>query len=159
MFNSFMSIIQSRIAGVTIKDYSNFKYKRITMAIPNSFIPTNKNDIKLIDKVSNIINKYNNGIFNMLVDEINNIQDNRVFIFVRVANLHEMNKLKRVFKRPNYKTLRIFDNAIKASKAQQLKYKLYKFDSKIEYVNTNHLLMQAKLFIQKHVPTIKTIKN
>ena len=159
IFNSFISILQSRIAGIKIKDYSKIRFKRLTAGMQNAFTPSNKNDINIINKVSKIIDDYNNGIFNTLIDEINISKDDKVYMFIRVDDLHQMNKLKRVFKRPNYKTVRLFDNNRNISKKKHREYKMYKFDSKIEYISNKHLLTQTKLFIQKHIPTIKTIKN
>ncbi len=159
VFSSFMSILTTKIAGIRVKDYDNIKLKAISKGLFHDLNPYNKADVKLVNKVSDIINDYNDGIFNNLIKEIELFDIERVKMFVRVNNLYEMNKLKRIFKRPNYKTVRIDYTTSKLSKKDKTKYKLYKFDSRIQYVDDRQLLNQSRLFITKHIPTIKKIHN
>jgi len=157
VFNTFVSIIENRIIAVKHRDYSNIKFNTVIKGVPNQFSPFNKNDVQLTEKIAKILNDYNNSIFNKLVADIKIFDYNRIQIFIRVDNLKDVNKLKRHFKRPNYKTV-LIDTHNSTIKCKQ-GLKNYKFDSRIQYVNNSHLLTQAKLFITKHIPTIKRLKN
>ena len=157
VFNTFISIIEARVVGIKRKHYNMLKFKRITKGFPTMFSPNNKNDTKFINEIADKIDKYNNGMFEHLVAEILEFDIGRVHMFILVDNLTTMNRLKRRFKRPNYKTLRISNT--KVNNKLEKKYAKYKFDSKIIYVNNKHLLTQARQFISRHIPTIRTIKN
>jgi len=158
VFNTFMSIIRNRIVSVKVKDYDRIKYNILIKGLPNIFSPYNKKDINLITKVSKLINEYNSGVFNKLIEELEIFNVKGAYVFIRVNDLHDVNRLKRYFKRPNYKTLGIVNTGDLTIK-DKLKLNKYRFDSKIHYVDSNLLLSQVKLFINKHIPTIKRIKN
>lgn len=158
VFTKFVDMIQSRVPTVKYKDYDVVKFRTINKLYNNSLSPYNKADIKLVDSLSKIIECKNDIILARLVSYIDSITSVRIYTFIRVKDLHQLNKLKRMYKRPNYKTLRI-DNTEDITNKLQTAYHKYKFDSKIQYDSDKLLRDQVKGFIHKHLPTLKRIHN
>jgi len=159
VFDNFVHTVASKISGSAKIDYQSIKFNAINNINPNFILyPTNTDHVRFVNKITNDINKFNNSIFEKFVQAILNRDYHRMHIFVRVNTLLEMNKLSRRLKRPNYKTVYITDTVKLTKKEIQTRYK-HKFDSKIQYVDDNMILSQAKLFISRHVPSLNFIRN
>lgn len=160
VYNKFISKIQPIVPSIINKDYEVYKLTILDNMYYgwDYFDIRNKKDIKILTKISNIINKHNNGVFNMFIKLVKTHEYKHSYIFIRIKSLKDINKFKRYYKRPNYKTVRI-DNTIKLSKKDMLEYHNYKFDSRIQYINNEELNKQVKQFIINHLPTLKRIKN
>ena len=157
VFNDFVSIIQNRIPGIKYKDYNTYKTNILSNLISRDFNLYDERDSKFLISISDQIDNYNNAVFNNLVRYISEFDYSGIYIFIRVNNIKEVNKLKRFIKRPSYKTVRIDETSDIPVKLRK-EYKNYKFDSRIQYVNNNELIKQARRFMSNHVPTLKKMR-
>lgn len=158
VFKEFIANISRRIPGIATRDYHYLKFNSVNSAMNSSLNIYDSKDNKLVRKLSNIINNYNSSLFDKLIISINNIDYKSIYLFVKVETLYEMNQLRRILKRPNYKTVFISHSTPISKKLTSL-YSNYKFDSKIQYVDNKHLIKQANMFIRKHMPTFNFIHN
>ena len=158
VFKTFINKIKTIIPGIVSKDYKDIKYDILKPNISTYFSKYNDADVKAISKAAESLNKYNNCMFNFIQKLIKSNDIKGVFLFLRVTDLYEMNRLKRKLKRPNYKTVRI-DTTTKMSKLLHDKYHKYKFDSRVSYVSDNLLISQCKQFIRQHMGTLNQIRN
>lgn len=157
IWREFSNAIGARVPKFSRTDYNDIKFSMVAKIVP-SISPTNIVDLKLIDDIDRLITKYNDGMFQSLLVSIEANSFSGVKLFIRVDNIKTMNKLKRIIKRPNYKTVRI-NNTKTISTTLANSYSKYRFDSVIDYINDKHLMTQVKLFIKKHVNTIKFIHD
>jgi hypothetical protein len=154
-FRMFIDLLRVHIPRIITIDYDNIKYNELSKI---SSVQSYSMHKYLIDKVVKDINNFDDSIYKALIKSINRNTDLKSYIFVRVDNLKTLNKLKRLYKRPNYKTIRI--GLSQEISIKQLKmYNKYKFDIKLNYVDRIHLRTQVKQFIKRYIPTIKLIHN
>lgn len=158
VYKKFTNNIGMVIQGVTVADYNELKFNIVNRVFNNTLSPTNTQDVKVVDRIVDVVNKHNNSIFDKLVSFINSCDYRGVHLIIRVDSLRTMTKLKRLLKRPNYKTVHISDT-MPISKELKAKRKAYKVDSRIQYLNNEHLTYQCRKFTNKHMPTFNIIRN
>lgn len=161
IYNKFISILRQKVAGIVSKDYNTIKFNLINNLANNNLVPHKSKDISLINNISDLLNEHGGYLFNRLMFDIDSYNLKQVYMFIRVDNIKTMNKLTRILKRPNYRTVRIeelYPNK-PLTKELRLKYKNYRFDNRIYYESDVLLNIQAKKFMQTSIPTLKFMHN
>lgn len=158
IYDKFIDNLRKKVVGIRGKDYDNIKFTMVNKLSNNSLSIYESKDLIVVNKVSEIINNHNKAILHKLINDITEADVKRLYIFVRVDNLKTMNILRRMYKRPNYKTVRI-ENTKELTKKEIVTYSKYRFDSKITYMDDKLLFKQSMGFIQKFIPTLKFIHN
>ena len=158
VYDKFVDIIASKLANVVKIDYETLITNR-TSNLFNSSSLLYKNDYKLIDDVIKAVDKYGHKTsYDWLVDSIDTRDYDGVKMFVRVNNIKIINKLKRLYKRPNYVTLRITNTNINIKKRIG-NLNNYKWNSKLQYVDNIYLNKQAITFMKKNIPSMLFVNN
>lgn len=155
VFDLFTSTIGYKIFRVKIIDSIERNIKELNKLGNKSLSVYNTKDVDLSNKLVSILNDYNDCVFKSLIKTIDeHSTDNILYTFVRVNDLKTINKLKRYYKRPNYKTIRL-NNTVELNNKNKLLYKNYRFDNRIEYVNNLHFKNQIKLFMRMRINSIE----
>jgi len=158
VFDKLISNIEITTPGIVSKNYRKIKFGILQAKVATYFSKYSDKDVQAVNMIADRLDKYNGCVFNSVLQLIDDYDYRGVFLFIRVTDLYEMNRLKRKIKRPNYKTIRI-DSTSVISKLLKTKYHKYRFDSRIQYVNDNLLKSQAKQFVRQHLGTLNQIRN
>lgn len=108
--------VSDKHPNIVYIDADNLLYKKIGKLLNDEYfgLTVDKDKQKFIDKLIPIVTKYKDVFYDDIVKAIANRNSTRIRLFLRISNTKYINKLKRLYKRPFYKTI-ILDSGNRAN--------------------------------------------
>lgn len=152
-FDKLVNQCQISFSNIQKVDVKILRFENAILPIQNKRFRhyNNKELFKLSERISDILDKYNDNTFKLIVNKIEYIDGDRNLIFVRINDLKIITKLKRVYKRSKYITIRI-DNNEEFTIAKRKEMLHYTFDIIINNVSEDILKMQILNFVNNKIP-------